>query len=39
MENNVILSVHDLDVRFSLRGQVLKAIREISLDVYKGEKK
>ena len=37
MENNVILSVQDLDVKFTLRGQVLHAIRGVSLDVYKGE--
>ncbi len=36
-EQNIILSVQDLDVRFTLRGQVLKAIRGISLDVYRGE--
>lgn len=34
---DVILSVHDLDIRFTLRGQVLNAVRGISLDVYKGE--
>ena len=37
MENNVILSVQDLDVKFTLRGQVLHAIRGVSLDVYEGE--
>jgi oligopeptide transport system ATP-binding protein len=37
MENNVILSVQDLDVKFTLRGQVLHAIRGVSLDVYQGE--
>ena len=37
MENNVILSVKDLHVKFSLRGKVLHAIRGISLDLYKGE--
>ncbi len=37
MENNVILSVRDLDVKFSLRGRTLSAIRGISLDVFKGE--
>ena len=35
--DNIILSFEDLDVRFTLRGQVLRAIRGISLDVYKGE--
>ena len=34
---NIILSFEDLNVQFTLRGQVLKAIRGISLDVYKGE--
>ncbi len=37
MKENVILSFEDLDIRFTLRGQVLNAIRGISLDVYKGE--
>ena len=37
MENNIILSVKDLNVKFSLRGKVLHAIRGISLDLYKGE--
>ena len=37
MDNNVILSFQDLDIRFSLRGQVLNAIRGVSLDVYRGE--
>ncbi len=32
-----ILSVRDLSVRFRLRGQVLHAIRGVSLDVYPGE--
>ena len=35
--DNIILSFEDLDVRFTLRGQVLRAIRGISLDVCKGE--
>ena len=35
MENKeVILSVKDLNVKFSLRGKVLHAIRGISLDLY-----
>ena len=37
MDNNVILSFQDLDIRFTLRGQVLRAIRGVSLDVMKGE--
>ncbi|MCI7375951.1 MAG: ABC transporter ATP-binding protein [Christensenellaceae bacterium] len=32
-----ILTVKDLEVQFNLRGQVLTAIRSISLDIYKGE--
>ncbi|MEG1778101.1 MAG: ABC transporter ATP-binding protein [Angelakisella sp.] len=37
MEKEVILSVKNLNVKFSLRGQTLHAIRGISLDLYKGE--
>ena len=37
MENDVILSVRDLHVKFSLRGSVLHALRGISLDLYRGE--
>ena len=36
-EENIILSVENLIVKFNLRGKVLTAIREISLDLYKGE--
>ena len=36
-EKEVILSVKDLVVKFNLRGQVLTAIRGISMDLYKGE--
>ena len=36
-EKEVILSVSDLVVKFNLRGQVLTAIRGISMDLYKGE--
>ena len=36
-ENNVILSVQDLNIKFTLRGQVLHALRGVSLDVYQGE--
>ena len=36
-EKKVVLSIKDLNVRFSLRGQVLHAIRGVSLDVYQGE--
>ena len=37
MKQEVILTVKDLNVKFSLRGQVLHAIRNVSLDIYKGE--
>ena len=36
-DKKVILSVKDLNVKFTLRGQVLHAIRGIYLDVYQGE--
>ena len=36
-ENNCILSVRGLDIRFNLRGRVLHAIRGIDLDIYHGE--
>ena len=36
-EQNVILSIRDLHVSFSLRGKMLHAIRGISLDLYQGE--
>ncbi|MEA4954008.1 MAG: ABC transporter ATP-binding protein [Pseudoflavonifractor sp.] len=34
---DTILSFEDLDIRFTLRGQVLRAIRGVSLDVARGE--
>ena len=38
MENNkVLLSVQDLEVKFRVRGRILKAIRGISLDIYENE--
>lgn len=37
MEQDTVLSVKDLHIRFTLRGKVLHAIRGVSLDVYKGE--
>ncbi|MBR4359148.1 MAG: ABC transporter ATP-binding protein [Clostridia bacterium] len=36
-EKTPILSVRNLNVKFSLRGKVLHAIRDVSLDLYKGE--
>ena len=36
-DNNVILSIKDLNIKFTLRGQVLHALRGVSMDVYKGE--
>ena len=36
-DQDTILSVRNLDIRFTLRGQVLNAIRGIDLDVYRGE--
>lgn len=37
MSDEVILSVKDLNIKFTLRGQELHAIRNVSLDVYQGE--
>ena len=37
LNNEVILSVKDLEIEFVLRGKTLKAIRGISLDLHKGE--
>ena len=37
MNNNIILSVKDLVIKFSLRGRILTAIRGASLDLYEGE--
>ncbi len=37
MEKEIALSVKNLNVKFTLRGKVLHAIRDISLDIYKGE--
>lgn len=34
---NIILSVKHLVIKFSLRGHVLTAVRDLSLDVYEGE--
>ena len=37
MDQDPILSVQHLNVKFSLRGKVLHAIRDVSLDLFKGE--
>ncbi|MBQ7655731.1 MAG: ABC transporter ATP-binding protein, partial [Clostridia bacterium] len=37
MDQEPILSVQHLNVKFSLRGKVLHAIRDVSLDLFKGE--
>lgn len=37
MEKDTILSLKDLVIKFRLRGKVLTAIREVSLDLYEGE--
>jgi oligopeptide transport system ATP-binding protein len=37
MDKQPILSVRNLNVKFSLRGRVLHAIRDVSLDLYPGE--
>ena len=37
MTRETILSVHDLNIKFNLRGHTLHAIRGVSLDLYKGE--
>ena len=34
---DVLVSVRDLEVQFSVRNRILTAIRKISLDIYKGE--
>lgn len=36
-EQELMLSVKDLEIKFRLRGRTLNAIRGISLDLYKGE--
>lgn len=37
MKDDVILSVKDLVIKFNLRGRILTAIREVSLDIFRGE--
>ena len=36
-QNKVLLSIHDLVVKFQVRGRILTAIRGISLDIYENE--
>ncbi len=36
-KKNIVLSTKDVVVKFNLRGKELKAIREVSLDLYRGE--
>ena len=37
INNEIVLSVEDLVIKFTLRGQELTAIRGASLTLYKGE--
>lgn len=37
MTQETILSVKNLDFRFNLRGRVLHAVRDVSIDIYRGE--
>lgn len=37
IKNNIILSIKDLVIKFHLRGKILTAIREASLDILEGE--
>ena len=36
-ENNVLLSIKDMEVKFRVRGRVLTAIRGVSLDIFENE--
>ena len=36
-ERNIVLSARDIEVKFQVRSRILKAIRNISLDIYEGE--
>ena len=36
-EKKVLLSIRDLDVKFRVRGRILTAIRNVSLDIYENE--
>ena len=37
MGKQPLLSAKDIEIQFSLRGNILKAIRKCSLDLYEGE--
>lgn len=37
MEKQPLLSAKDIEIEFSMRGRILKAIRRCSLDIYEGE--
>ena len=37
MAKEPLLSARDIEIEFSLRGKILKAIRKCSLDLYEGE--
>lgn len=37
MNNEILIDINNLEVQFSVRGKMLKAIRNISLDIYKNE--
>ena len=36
-DRKVLLSLHDVDVKFNVRGRILTAIRHVSLDIYEHE--
>ena len=36
-EKKVLLSLHDVEVKFNVRGRILTAIRRVSLDIYENE--
>ena len=36
-DKKVLLSIHDLEVKFRVRGRILTAIRGVDLDIYENE--
>ena len=36
-QKKVLLSLHDVEVKFNVRGRILTAIRGVSLDIYEDE--